>query len=250
MQYKFQIDNKEKFKLKLLKYQAELKAKIVKLKEEIAFLNEKETKFNAIPPGEVKFENNRNNTNCSNCHEIQLIIEKKDLELKIVTEKGEEFVNETMRKIQDLSADFEQKILDLKDSLSISEAKCEKYELKLAEVVKSYMDEVKIFSNESAECQSQLAALQSEMKVWKLNNKCEEEKNFVKPKSDSKTTEDSISDVLTDVIITKDAEIESFKLENSFIITENVRMKIKLDALLIETDTLKKNYEKFMLQCK
>ena len=69
MQYKFQIDNKEKFKLKLLKYQAELKAKIVKLKEEIAFLNEKETKFNAIPP-EVKFENNKNNTNCSNCHEI------------------------------------------------------------------------------------------------------------------------------------------------------------------------------------
>ena len=250
MQYKFQIDNKEKFKLKLLKYQAELKAKIVKLKEEIAFLNEKETKFNAIPPGEVKFENNKNNSNCSNCHEIQLIIGKKDLELKIVTEKGEEFVNETMRKIQDLSADFEQKILDLKDSLSISEAKCEKYELKLAEVVKSFMDEVKNFSNESAECQSQLAALQSEMKVWKLNNKCEEEKNFVKPKSDSKTTEDSISDVLTDVIITKDAEIESFKLENSFIITENVRMKIKLDALLIETDTLKKNYEKFMLQCK
>ena len=245
MQYKFQIDNKEKFKLKLLKYQSELKVKIGKLKEEIAFLNEKETKFNAKPE-EVKFEKN----NCSDCHEIQLIIGKKDLELKIVTEKGEDFVNETMRKIQDLSADFEQKILDLKDSLSISEAKCEKYEQKLAEVVKSYMDEVKIFSNESAECQSQLAALQSEMKVWKLNNKCEEEKNFVKPKSDSKTTEDSISDVLTDVIITKDAEIESFKLENSFIITENVRMKIKLDALLIETDTLKKNYEKFMLQCK
>ena len=246
MQYKFQIDNKEKFKLKLLKYQAELKAKIGKLKEEIAFLNEKETKFNAIIPGEVKFEKN----NCSNCHEIQLIIQKKDMELKIVTEKGEEFVNETMRKIQDLSADFEQKILDLKDSLSISETKCEKYELKLAEVVKSFMDEVKNFSNESAECQSQLAALQSEMKVLKLNNKCEEDENFVKPKSDSKTTEDSISDVLTDVIITKDAEIESFKLENSFIITENVRMKIKLDALLIETDTLKKNYEKFMLQCK
>ena len=245
MQYKFQIDNKEKFKLKLLKYQSELKVKIGKLKEEIAFLNEKETKFNAKPE-EVKFEKN----NCSDCHEIQLIIGKKDLELKIVTEKGEEFVNETMRKIQDLSADFEQKILDLKDSLSISETKCEKYELKLAEVVKSFMDEVKNFSNESAECQSQLAALQSEMKVWKLNNKCEEEKNFVKPKSDSKTTEDSISDVLTDVIITKDAEIESFKLENSFIITENVRMKIKLDALLIETDTLKKNYEKFMLQCK
>ena len=245
MQYKFQIDNKEKFKLKLLKYQAELKAKIGKLKEEIAFLNEKETKFNAMQ-GEVKFEKN----SCSNCHEIQLIIGKKDLELKIVTEKGEEFVNETMRKIQDLSADFEQKILDLKDSLSISEAKCEKYEQKLAEVVKSYMDEVKIFSNESAECQSQLAALQSEMKVLKLNNKCEEDENFVKPKSDSKTTEDSISDVLTDVIITKDAEIESFKLENSFIITENVRMKIKLDALLIETDTLKQNYEKFMLQCK
>ena len=245
MQYKFQIDNKEKFKLKLLKYQSELKVKIGKLKEEIAFLNEKETKFNAKPE-EVKFEKN----NCSDCHEIQLIIGKKDLELKIVTEKGEDFVNETMRKIQDLSADFEQKILDLKDSLSISEAKCEKYELKLAEVVKSFMDEVKIFSNESAECQSQLAALQSEMKVLKLNNKCEEDENFVKPKSDSKTTEDSISDVLTDVIITKDAEIESFKLENSFIITENVRMKIKLDALLIETDTLKKNYEKFMLQCK
>ena len=209
MQYKFQIDNKEKFKLKLLKYQAELKAKIGKLKEEIAFLNEKETKFNAIQ---------------------------------------EEFVEKTMRQIQELSADFEQKTLDLKDSLSISEAKCEKYELKLAEVVKSFMDEVKNFSNESAECQNQLAALQSEMKVLKLNNKCEEEENFVKPKSDSKTTEDSISDVLTDVIITKDAEIESFKLENSFIITENVRMKIKLDALLIETDTLKKNYEKFMLR--
>ena len=153
-----------------------------------------------------------------------------------------------MRQIQELSADFEQKTLDLKDSLSISEAKCEKYELKLAEVVKSFMDEVKNFSNESADCQNQLAALQSEMKVLKLNNKCEEEENFVKPKSDSKTTEDSISDVLTDVIITKDAEIESFKLENSFIITENVRMKIKLDALLIETDTLKKNYEKFMLR--
>ena len=211
MQYKFQIDNKEKFKLKLLKYQAELKAKIGKLKEEIAFLNEKETKFNAI--------------------------------------QGE-FVEKTMRQIQELSADFEQKTLDLKDSLSISEAKCEKYELKLDEVVKSFMDEVKNFSNESAECQSQLAALQSEMKELKLNSKCEEEENFVKPKSDSKTTEDSISDVLTDVIITKDAEIESFKLENSFIITENVRMKIKLDALLIETDTLKKNYEKFMLQCK
>ena len=57
----------------------------------------------------------------------------------------------------------------------------------------------------------------------------------------------SSSDVLTDVIITKDAEIESFKLENNYIISENVRMKLKLDALLIESDTLKKNYEKFML---
>ena len=131
MQYKFQIDNKEKFKLKLLKYQAELKAQIGKLKEEIAFLNEKETKFNAI--------------------------------------QGE-FVEKTMRQIQELSADFEQKTLDLKDSLSISEAKCEKYELKLAEVVKSFMDEVKNFSNESAECQNQLAALQSEMKELKLNS--------------------------------------------------------------------------------
>ena len=186
MEYKIQIDNKEKFKLKLLKYQAELKAKIAKLKEEIEFLNEKEkAKFNEkIPALSVKFENNKEN--CSNCQE-------KDAELKIVTEKsnfevGEnEFVKETARKIQELSANFEQKTLDLKDSLAISEAKCEKYELKLAEIVKSYMCEVENFSKESAECQSQIAELQTEKEKWIILNKnVEEEKNSVKPKSDSK----------------------------------------------------------------
>ena len=51
----------------------------------------------------------------------------------------------------------------------MSEVKCEKYELKLAEVVKSYMNEVQKFSNEYAECQSQIAELQSEKINWILN---------------------------------------------------------------------------------
>ena len=114
------------------------------------------------------------------------------------------------------------------------------------------MKEVQKFSTEYAECQSQIAELQSEKINWILNKSSpnSEEKNSVKPKSDSKKVSDAAedaSDVLTDVIITKDAEIEAFKQENSYFISENVRMKIKLDALLIETDALKKNYEKFML---
>ena len=236
-----------------MKYQAELKSKIEKLKDEIKF---RETKFSQIPPPPVKFENKNNN--CSNCQEIQQIIEKKDAELKMVTEKSNnpdvgdnEFVKETAKKIQELSANFEQKTLDLKDSLAMSEVKCEKYELKLAEVVKSYMNEVQKFSTEYAECQSQIAELQSEKINWILNKSSpnSEDENSVKPKSDSKKVSDAedASDVLTDVIITKDAEIEAFKQENSYFISENVRMKIKLDALLIETDALKKNYEKFML---